>query len=486
MNHIVWLRNELRLEDNPALYNAALDGAAVLPVYVCPGEQAGLGSASRWWLHHSLQSLSGSLKRLGVELYIARGNAAEVLPALAEEYGAEAVFWSRTYDPLGQAEEASVEVALSRKPISCRTFAGANHLISPAEILNKSGAPFKVFTPFYKHASTLMVTAPVAAPTRITPVKGVSGGVPLAELALLPAVNWATGIQAAWVPGEAGALERLQTFLDGSWAHYSKDRDFPGQEGTSKLSPHLRFGEISPRTVLHALWDACNATEDKTLMKAAEVFIRQLYWREFAHHLLFHFPHMLDKPMYPEFEQFPWREDNNQLRAWQEGRTGYPIVDAGMRELWHTGWMHNRVRMIVGSFLVKDLLLPWQAGAAWFWDTLVDADWANNTLGWQWVGGCGPDAAPYFRIFNPMLQSKRFDPEGQYIKRWLPELQKLDKEQVHAPWLCSLSDLEQAGVVPGENYPHPLVDHFMARDRALEAYSTVKAAKAALSEGSER
>jgi len=269
----------------------------------------------------------------------------------------------------------------------------------------------------------------------------------------------------------------LDAFIGEDLKDYGVERDIPGHDGTSKLSPHLHFGQLSPRSVYYAIRGQCDTSKDKALYNEAEVFLRQLYWREFAHHLLHHFPHMVDKPMYPEYEKFPWRKDKAQLRTWQRGRTGYPIVDAGMRELWTTGWMHNRVRMIAGSFLVKDLLLPWQSGAAWFWDTLVDADKANNTLGWQWVGGCGPDAAPYFRIFNPVLQSKRFDPKGLYIKHWVPELARLQGNALHAPWTASPEELRAAGVTLGNEYPQPMVDHGGARERALMAYNGMKSVK---------
>lgn len=475
MRYIVWLRQELRVADNPALYQAAASGNEVVPVFVWNGADRTLGAASRWWLHASLQALSRDLEALGAPLVLLVGADDQALAALARKCGADAVFWSRAYDPGGRAQDDAVERALREQGTGCRIFAGANHLLNIAEVRNKTGGPFKVFTPFYKHAASLPVERPVPAPKKLVPFSASVKGVSLRSLALEPQVDWAGGLRAAWKPGAAAAAARLEAFVVEGLRSYAVERDIPGQEGTSRLSPHLHFGEISPRTVLYAVREYCEAAKDKALFREAEVFVRQLYWREFAHHLLHHFPHMTERPMYPTFEKFPWREDKAQLRAWQRGRTGYPIVDAGMRELWATGWMHNRVRMIVGSFLVKDLLLPWQAGTAWFQDTLVDADAANNTLGWQWVGGCGPDAAPYFRVFNPVLQSKKFDPDGIYINHWIPELARLRGNALHAPWTASPEELRTAGLTLGRDYPRPLVDHAAARDRALLAYNVVKA-----------
>lgn len=476
MRHIVWLRQELRVADNPALYHASLSGNEVLPVYVWSGAADTPGAASRWWLHGSLSGFSKRLEALGAPLILLRGTADEVLPALARRCNADAVFWSRAYDPEGRALDTSVERALQEQGTDCRIFAGSNLLLNVAEIHNKTGGPFKVFTPFYRHAVSLSVNKPFPMPGKLAPFRVNAGGVSLQDLGLLPKSDWAAGLRTVWQPGEAEASARTEAFVDDGLRSYEVERDIPGHKGTSRLSPHLHFGEISPRTILYAVRECCAASKDKTLFREAEVFIRQLYWRDFAHHLLYHFPHMTERPMYPAFEQFPWRQDKAQLWAWQHGLTGYPIVDAGMWELWVTGWMHNRVRMIVGSFLVKDLLLPWQAGADWFRDTLVDADAANNTMGWQWVGGCGPDAAPYFRVFNPVLQSKRFDPDGIYIRQWVPQLARLKGNALHAPWTASASELSQAGITLGKEYPKPLVDHAAARDRALLAYHAVKGA----------
>lgn len=474
MRNIVWLRHELRLTDNPALYYAAQGEHEVLPVFIWPGKTSPPGGASRWWLHRSLLSFSAKLHEMGARLLVLRGDASKIVPGLAVQYDAESVFWSRAYDPEGCVLDDAVERALQQQGTTCRIFAGANHLLNPADLWNKSGAPFKVFTPFYKCAASVSVDKPVPAPGKIITPAGLMEGLSISSLKLQPGIDWAGGLRDAWKPWEASAKARLDVFVGDGLKVYEGERDFPGHDGTSRLSPHLHFGEISPRTIYHAIREQSESSRNKALFREAEVYIRQLYWREFAHHLLHHFPHMTEKPMYLEYEKFPWRRSEADLRAWQRGQTGYPIVDAGMRELWTTGWMHNRVRMIVGSFLVKDLLLSWRRGAAWFWDTLVDANAANNTLGWQWVGGCGPDAAPYFRIFNPVLQSKRFDPHGLYIKRWIPELAQLQGNALHAPWAASPAELESAGIRVGKEYPRPIVEHNGARERALMAYATMK------------
>lgn len=473
--HIVWLRHELRLHDNPVLYAAAEKGVPVLPVFIYPaGDGSGVGAASKWWLHHSLASLRKTLGERGSVLLIRQGAAHVELVNLAKQYGASAVFWSRAHTPDGRREDDDVEQTLRRDGIPARIFSSANFLIHPYDIMNKAGAPYKVFTPFWKHASAVAPCAPLPPPKHLASTEYAHDTGSIEALKLLPRHEWTNGLADTWSPGEQGAWDRLRQFLDSGIDSYADMRDFPGEEGVSRLSPYLHFGEISPRAIIESLENHCMEGQDAAIEYHAAAFRRQLYWREFAAYLLYHFPDMRNRPMRPEFNNFPWREDASQLRAWQQGRTGYPIVDAGMRELWATGWMHNRVRMIAGSFLVKHLLLPWQAGAAWFHDTLVDADTANNTLGWQWVGGCGPDAAPYFRIFNPTRQSERFDPNGMYVRRWIPELHMVEARYLHAPWNAPPDALRAAGVVLGEHYPHPLVDHKSARQRALDAFDMVK------------
>jgi deoxyribodipyrimidine photo-lyase len=465
---IVWMRRDLRLRDNDALL-AALEREG--PVYPCfiwaPDEEApwAPGAASRWWLHQSLVALQREMRTRGLELTLRHGPSVPALRALVKETGATAVFWNRLYEPAVISRDKTIKAALRDDGVEARSF-NAALLHEPWTVQTQQGRPYQVFTPFYRACQTV---GDPSTPRR-TPTKWPSArrlpSVELKDLNLLPHIPWYTGMAAEWTPGEAGAQERLEEFAARAVA-YKGDRDRPDHEGTSRLSPHLHFGEISPRDIW---WAVRNAHRGG----AAEPYLRQLIWREFAHHLLYHFPHTTEAPLRPEFESFPWADRPVELAAWQRGLTGYPIVDAGMRELWHTGWMHNRVRMIVASFLVKDLLIPWQAGAAWFWDTLVDANLANNTLGWQWTAGCGADAAPYFRIFNPMLQGEKFDPDAAYVKRWVPELGAVDARWAHRVFEAPPTALAAAGVRPGDTYPRPLVDHAQARDAALSAYDRIK------------
>ncbi|MBI5424918.1 MAG: deoxyribodipyrimidine photo-lyase [Opitutae bacterium] len=473
---IVWFRQDLRLQDNPALL-AAVQRGAVLPVYILDEAGEGrwpMGGASRWWLHHSLAELGAALRERGAPLVLARGESGAVLRALVKQSGADAVYWNRRYEPAAIARDATIKAELCAAGVDAKSFA-ASVLFEPHTVKNKSGGPFQVFTPFWKHCLTLDVPEPVklsagkfAGPPK--PVRSLE----LGEIGLLPAIPWDAGFRDAWEPGEAGAAKRLTKFVSDAMERYADERNLPDREGTSALSPHLHFGEISPRQI----WSAVRAlSRDSGVFPAsrgAQVFLSEVGWREFAYHLLFHFPHTVEAPLRAEFAAFPWRKDAAQLRAWQRGRTGYPIVDAGMRQLWTTGWMHNRVRMIVASFLVKHLRLSWQEGAAWFWDTLVDADLAANTLGWQWTAGCGADAAPYFRIFNPILQGAKFDANGDYVRRWVPELARLPAEFIHAPWEAPPLELSAAGVVLGKTYPKPLVDHGEARAAALAALQTLR------------
>ncbi len=478
MTHIVWLRHELRLKDNPALYAAAEGNTAVVPVYIHAAEDNGMpGAASSWWLHHSLLSLREAFREKGATFILRKGPPHVVLRELAKQLQATTVFWSRAYDPAGRRQDEAVEQALQREGIGTRIFAGANLLIIPGELTNNSGQPFKVFTPFWKNAAKRRLPSPTPAPDALVSPRLACDAGAIEDLHLLPRQNWTSGLADTWTPGALGAHERLRLFLDAGIHNYADQRDFPAEEDVSRLSPHLHFGEISPRVIFDALDERCMETKNAAIEHQVAAFKRQLYWREFAANLLFHYPTLLEAPMRPEFNRFPWRQDAARLRAWQQGKTGYPLVDAGMRQLWTTGWMHNRVRMLAGSFLVKHLLLPWQTGAAWFWDTLVDADAANNTLGWQWVAGCGPDAAPYFRIFNPTLQSERFDPTGAYIRQWVPELTALETRYLHAPWNAPESALSDAGIVLGNTYPRPLVNHPFARQRALDAFDMVKRGK---------
>jgi len=408
-------------------------------------------------------------------LLVRQGRSAEVLRAVLRETGADAVFWNRLYEPAARRRDGRVAAALRRQGVTVETF-NAGLLWEPDDILNGQGRPFQVFTPFWRQCEVRVPAPPLPAPKIILGVERVN--VPAtfgAECVNNPeATGTVTGSApeevasrwaAAWQPGEAGAQARLREFLAGSAADYPRRRDQPALPGTSRLSPQLHFGELSPRQVWHAVQAAAGGWR-----RAAGAFRRQLAWREFAHHLLWHFPHTPEQPLRAAYARFPWRRDASALRAWQRGQTGFPLVDAGMRELAQTGWMHNRVRMVVASFLVKDLLLPWTAGARWFWETLVDADLANNTLGWQWAAGCGADAAPYFRVFNPVLQGRKFDPAGDYVRRWVPELARLDARWIHRPWQAPAAALQCAGVVLGRTYPRPIVDHAAARLRALDAF----------------
>ena len=472
---LVWFRRDLRIADNPALRMACRVGP-VVPVYLhTPDLDTAWrpGAASNWWLHHSLASLRESLRRRGSELVLRQGrDPLPLLRRLARDTGAKTVCWNAVPEPAARRHDAAMRRALQKEGFAVESHEAAL-LFDPNWIRNKQDRPFQVFTPFWRHClESLSPEPPAAAPGDIPAPGRFPDGEDLDALDLRPAIDWADGFRETWEPGEQGALKALRRFIRSGLESYDTGRDRPDRAGTSRLSPHLHFGEISVRQVWQAVEQA--AADRPSARKAALVYQRELGWREFAHHLLEHFPHTPDKPLHPEFGRFPWRRDAALLQAWQKGRTGYPIVDAGMRELWRTGWMHNRVRMIVASFLVKDMLLPWQEGARWFWDTLVDADLANNTLGWQWSAGCGADAAPYFRIFNPVLQAAKFDPEGEYIRRWVPELKALPVPWLFKPWEAEPLELQAAGVVLGQTYPRPVVDHAEARDRALAAYAAMK------------
>lgn len=465
---LVWLRRDLRTADHAALRAAASTGHPVLPVFVLEeGLEPARGGASRWWLHHSLASLRNDLRELGLPLALLRGDAGGQLAELCRKTGADAVHWHRRYEPGAAAMDESVAERLRGQGVEVTSHAGAL-LVEPGGIRTGQGGPYQVFTPYSKNfAGNVHPEQPADAPESVKAADLPDDSLPLEALELLPSIDWAGGLRDRWKPGAAGAMQRLESFLDGAMAKYGEQRDLPDRESTSALSPHLHWGEISPRTVWHAAREA-----DR---KTAGPFLRQLVWREFAHDLLHHFPRTVDRPLREQFESFPWDGDPELLPAWQKGETGYPIVDAGMRQLWATGWMHNRVRMVAASFLVKHLLLPWQLGAEWFRDTLVDADLANNTFGWQWTAGCGADAAPYFRIFNPMTQGRKFDPRGEYVRRWVPELRKLPNKSIHEPWKAAPMDLAAAGVKLGSDYPRPVVDHGAARERALESYRRMQA-----------
>jgi deoxyribodipyrimidine photo-lyase len=475
---IVWFRRNLRLADNSALSTALASAAPVIPVYILdedPKDAWPLGGASHWWLGESLRSLDAALRAKQSLLVLRKGAAPAVLADLAHETNAEAVYFTRGYERAIIQRENELKAALDEIDVGCRRFAGWL-LAEPDTIRNKSGAPFKVFTPFYKtclQAEQIPDCLPLLRSLNAPDQWPESDA--LASWGLSPSrPDWAKEMRHFWTPGEAGARERLASFLDDALNNYGEARNRPDIDGSSRLSPHLAFGEISPRQVWHAAKSASDRNPHSG--KAAASFIRELYWREFSTHLLFHWPDLPEKPFRREFEHLPWREDRDGLRAWQKGLTGYPIVDAGMRQLWAIGWMHNRVRMVAASLLTKHLLIPWQKGEAWFWDTLVDADLANNAASWQWVAGSGADAAPYFRVFNPILQGQKFDPEGEYVRRWVPELAGLPAKHIHAPWDAPASVLHEAGITLGVTYPLPVITHEKGRRQALEAYDAVKAA----------
>ncbi|EFI50380.1 deoxyribodipyrimidine photo-lyase [Afipia sp. 1NLS2] len=472
---IVWFRDDLRLSDHAALIAARDAGATLICLYVLDDTETGkhgprsLGAAAQWWLANSLRALDTDLKKLGQHLVLRRGDAHEVLPKLAREANAKAVFW---IDSEVSAEAARArDVAEALKEIGVEVHVSASDLLaSPQSIRNKEGHGLRVFTPFWKRVRAQgEPPRPLAAVRKLPPPVVSLKSENLEDWQLEPTrPDWAGGFRETWTPGEAGAHRRLHDFLDGAIKGYAEGRDFPGKDHASHLSPHLRFGEISPRQVFHAARFA--AERHPALSRDIEKFLSELGWREFCRHLLFDHPDLHRHNLQSSFDDFPWRRDAKALRAWQQGRTGYPIVDAGMRELWHTGAMQNRIRMVTASFLVKHLLLDWRDGEQWFWDTLVDADPGSNPGNWQWVAGCGADAAPYFRIFNPILQGEKFDPDGAYVARWVPELSKLPPALIHKPWEATPMELAAAGVTLGKTYPEPIVDHKDARERALAAY----------------
>ncbi len=467
---ILWLRRDLRLSDNPALAKALAAHARVLPVYIhAPDEEAPWqpGAATRWWLHHALADLAAQLDG---RLLIRRGPSLETLCALVAESGAAAVYWNRLYEPAAIARDSEIKRAL-RAAGTDADSGNAALLFEPWTVHNRQDRPFRVFTPFWKQLLSIGLphsphAVPALADRLVTRAAFARlDGAALDELGLLPQIPWDAQMAATWQVSRAGAEARLDEFLATDVRHYAHGRDVPAADQVSRLSPYLHFGQLGPREVVAA----CRGHR-----QAAADFLRELGWREFAHHLLYHFPHTADAAMDARFDGFPWRDDDAQLQAWQRGATGVPLVDAGMRQLWATGWMHNRVRMIVASYLTKNLLLPWQAGARWFWDTLVDADLASNSLGWQWTAGCGADAAPYFRVFNPVLQGQKFDKAGAYVRRWVPEIAALPDNWLQRPWEAPDNALAAAGVCLGDDYPRPLVDLKASRQRALDAWATVK------------
>jgi len=471
---LVWFRQDLRLADNPALL-AAVRRGPVIPVYLWSPTEEGkwpAGSATRWWLHQSLNHLAQDLERLGSRLILRAGPAQTCLEQLVKETGATAIFWNRRYEPVIIQRDKQIKQALESRGLDVQSFNGGL-LFEPWEIQNKQGKPFQVFTPFWKHCLARDVTHdPLPAPTALPCPTVWPASDNMREWQLEPKIPWDVGLQQTWQVGETAAEKKLQSFLSQTAADYQDQRNKLAIAGTSSLSPHLHFGEISPRQV----WAEAQAllTAHPQAQAGTDCFLSEIGWREFGYQLLYHFPETTTQALREPFRNFPWQKNQEHLERWQRGQTGYPVVDAAMRQLWHTGWMHNRARMIVASFLCKHLLLPWQRGAQWFWDTLVDADLASNTLGWQWTAGCGADAAPYFRIFNPMTQGEKFDPQGEYIRRWVPELAELSTKWLYRPWEAPREALTEANVAIGTNYPQPIVDHPAARQAALDAYDKIR------------
>ena len=461
---VLWHFRDLRVEDHPALNFIAKTNQAILPIYIHDPKDTtkwAVGSASCWWLHHALDDLQKSYQEQGSKLHIFKGSPKEIFSHLMKTQDLQQVCMLERFEPDQRVLVDSIQKLLSKHSVDFKTFEGT-HLIHPDQVRNQSGKPYSVFTPFSKSIDPGSIQPPLKAP-KLKACKSISCN-SLEDLQLLPKISWDKGFKASWNPTRKGALDTVKTLLSDKINVYKTKRDFLAEDFTSTLSPYLAFGQISPKEV----WHMCQGN------KYAGPFLRQLLWREFGNYFIYHSPHTPTESWREEFENFPWSPNEKALKLWQKGLTGYPIVDAGMRQLWQTGWMHNRARMIVASFLVKDLLVHWIEGAKWFWDTLVDADLANNTLGWQWTAGCGPDAAPYFRIFNPILQGKRFDPEGLYVKKYVPELAKLDAKWIHAPWEAPIEALTKASIQIGENYPKPIVDHAKARDLALAQYEKIK------------
>lgn len=465
--NIVWFRQDLRLTDNPALVEAARSNS-ILAVYILDDINAGqykMGGASRIWLNHALKALNLALKG---KLQFYKGDAKTILQQLCRENEIEEVHWNRCYEPWRIKRDKAIKQSLLEQEVTVKSH-NASLLWEPWQTLKKDGTPYKVFTPFYRRGclSATAPRVPLAKPRSLKFSQNITAACTLEQLELLPHIQWQKGIEESWEISEKGAENALVHFLEQGVFNYKEGRNFPAKANTSRLSPYLHFGQISPQQVWH---QSLNREQNLNL----DTFQSELGWREFCHSLLYHFPQLPAQNLQSKFDHFPWQWNGDKLTAWQKGQTGYPIVDAGMRELWQTGFMHNRVRMIVGSFLVKNLLLHWQQGEDWFWDCLVDADLASNSASWQWIAGCGADAAPYFRVFNPVTQGEKFDKEGEYTRQFVPELKGLPDKYLHKPWTAPTSVLDQAKVVLGKTYPEPIVDLKESREQALSAFKLLK------------
>jgi deoxyribodipyrimidine photo-lyase len=470
---IVWFRKDLRLGDNHALHAAAQTGRDIIPIYIrepSQSENGPLGAAQAWWLHHSLESLQKDLIDIGSRLVLRSGKPDGVLADLMDETGASDVYWNRRYDPKGIAVDGPLKDWLAAKAVTVKSFAG-QLLHEPLRLKTGSGTPYRVYTPFWRALEASgEPDHPLARPEKLAAPEQWPVGDDLTGWKLLPhKPDWAKTFSEIWTPGEAAAVERLETFIEDGLSGYKTRRDLPAAEGTSGLSPHLAMGEISPARIWHATRNLRDVPAEDVI-----TFRKELVWRDFSYHLLFHNPDLPKENLNRKYDAFAWAENDDAFRCWTKGETGYPIVDAGMRQLRRHGTMHNRVRMIAASFLIKDLLIDWRRGEAWFRDTLVDADPASNAASWQWVAGSGADASPFFRVFNPVLQGEKFDPDGIYVKTFVPELADLPAKLVHRPFEASQSILDAAGLTLGDTYPKPLVDHAKARDRALAAYNKIK------------
>lgn len=469
---ILWFRKDLRLKDNSALKAAIEAGAPVIPLFIWSPDESGAwapGAASKWWLHQALKSLSESFKEVSGEFVLREGDYLGQLRDIIEKTGAKRVYWNRRYESPHRELDASIKRQLREDGIEVESF-NSSLLNEPHTAATGGGNPYKVYTPYWKKVKDRAIE-PIAE-SNIDSLKFADPypeTLALKSLGLLPEMQWHHKFVQHWEVSEAAAQERLEKFLNQPVEGYNQARDIPSEDGTSSLSPYLHWGLIGPRQIMDALKSKRDLGKE-----GPEVYAKEIYWREFAYNVLYHFPKTPDAPLHEKYTDFPWEPDANALKRWQRGQTGYPIVDAGMRQLYATGWMHNRVRMVVSSLLVKHLLQDWREGASWFWDTLVDADLASNTLGWQWSAGCGADAAPYFRVFNPITQGKKFDTEGEYVRKWVPEIAKLPNKFIHEPWEAPVGILEYAGVELGKDYPKPIIDHKEGRARALAALDQFK------------
>ncbi len=479
---LVWFRQDLRMADNPALcaacecINTCDDSGnknEIIPLYIYDTsleEQASLGGASKWWLHHALNDLAA---RFDNKLIVRAGKPLDVIQSLCKDYDIDAVYWNRMYESWARERDSEIKKTLKSNGIEAKSYNGSL-LWEPMDVLKNDGTPYKVFTPYYRKGCLRRASPryPLPEPkfTLFHTLKSEADSA-ISRLNLLPNIPWDDTIKNVWQVSENAAKNKLKNFIGSAIQAYTDARNLPAVKGTSQLSPYLHFGQISPHQIWYAVHDAFGGDVSQ---QGVDTYLSEIGWREFSYYLLYHFPHMPHQNFNAKFNKVTWRNSESDFKAWIRGKTGVPIVDAGMRELWQTGYMHNRVRMIVGSYLVKNLLIDWRRGERWFWDCLLDADTASNAASWQWVAGSGADAAPYFRIFNPILQGEKFDKQGEYVKQFCPELSKLPQKYIHKPWEASDDVLAAAGVTLGKHYPKPLVDLKLSRQRALDAFAAMK------------